>query len=85
MEIDTQDDLRLSNPETGKKLTYVETLVAELKHRTGWIYKHEWDAIERMLPGITEKNAKEQCFTIEGKRRGRMEYYHRLCDCETGT
>jgi len=70
------DDLRWTSTETGLKLTYIETLRAELRRRNTWIYPGEWAAIERWLPTISEEEAKEQCFIIRDKIRGRVDHYN---------
>ena len=70
------DDIRWASTKTGLKITYIETLKAELARRNSWIYPGEWDAIERWLPTITEEEAKEQCFIILDKIRARIEHYN---------
>ena len=69
------DDIRWISTETGLKITYIETLESELNRRNTWIYPSEWAAIERCLPTITEDEAKEQCFIIRDKIRGRVDQY----------
>lgn len=87
--IDRTKDIRWHRgPGDGERLTYIESLKAELKHRNHWIYPGEWDAIERWLPTISEEDAKEQCFIIRDKIRARVDYDHRRrivgMDIETG-
>ena len=69
------EDIRWTSTETGQKITYIESLKAELNWRNTWIYPSEWAAIERWLPTITEDEAKEQCFIIRNKIRDRVDHH----------
>jgi hypothetical protein len=69
------DDIRWTDPKTGNRITYIESLKAELNYKNKWIYPGEWAAIERCLPTITEAEAKEQCFIIRDKIRSRVDHY----------
>jgi hypothetical protein len=73
--MNTCEDIRWTSTETGQKITYIESLKAELKHRNTWICPSEWAAIERWLPTITEDEAKEQCFIIRDKIRARVNHH----------
>ncbi len=77
--MDRSEDIRWHRgPDDGERLTYIESLKAELKRHNQWIYKGEWDAIERWLPSISEEDAKEQCFIIREKIRARVDYDRHL-------
>ena len=77
--IDRAEDIRWHHgPDDGERLTYIESLKAELNHRNHWIYRGEWAAIERWLPTITEGEAKEQCFIIRDKIAARVEWDRRM-------
>jgi hypothetical protein len=65
-------------PDDGERLTYIESLKAELKHHNQWIYPGEWTVIEKWLPSISEEDAKEQCFIIREKIRERVDYDRHL-------
>ena len=69
------EDIRWTSTETGQKITYIESLKAELNWRNTWIYPSEWAAIERWLPTITEDEAKEQCLIIRDKISARVDQY----------
>jgi len=71
----TSEDIRWTNTESGLKITYIETLEAELERRNSWIYPGEWSAIERRLPTITEDEAKEQCFIVRDKISARADHH----------
>jgi len=74
------EDIRWTNTESGLKITYIETLEAELERRNSWIYPGEWAAIERWLPTITEDGAKEQCFIIRDKISARVDHHKHQYD-----
>lgn len=76
--MDRNEDIRWCNVSSGRRLTYIESLKEELKYRNQWIYKSEWAVIEEMLPNISEEDAKEQCFIIREKIKGRVDYDRRL-------
>lgn len=73
-----EEDIRWSKPNNGGKCTYIETLEAEVKHHNHWITKGKWAEIEKMLPTITEDEAKEQCFAIRDEIRAEVRYHQTL-------
>lgn len=68
------EDIRWYKRDSDERVTYIQSLKAELKHRNHWLYRAEWDAIEKMLPDISEEEAKKQCFIIRNKIRERVDY-----------
>jgi hypothetical protein len=77
--IDRSEDIRWHRgPDDGERVTYIESLKAELKHRNQWLWDSEWNVIEAMLPNISEEDAKEQCFIIREKIRERVDYDRHL-------
>jgi hypothetical protein len=72
------EDIRWYKLDSDERVTYIESLKAELEHRNQWIYRAEWGAIEKMLPSISEEEAKKQCFIIRNKIRERVDYDRHL-------
>ena len=72
------EDIRWYKLDSDERVTYIESLKAELEHRNQWIYRAEWDTIEKMLPSISEEEAKKQCFIIRKKIRERVDYDRQL-------
>jgi signal recognition particle subunit SEC65 len=75
---DRTEDLRWYRSHSEKRLTYIESLNAEIKHNNSWIYPSEWEKIKRMMPKITEEEAKEQCFIIKDKIEARVDHWKHL-------
>ena len=73
--VDTTEDIRWYKSHSEERLTYIESLNAEIKHKNSWIYPSEWKEIKKMIPHITEEEAKEQCFIIEEKIEGRVDHW----------
>lgn len=72
-------DLRWIDPQTGERVSYVESLKAELRYKNSWIYPREWSEIEKMIDeGISEEEAKEQCHVLHQKIKERVEFDRRL-------
>ena len=63
------EDIRWHNLKENRKCTYIETLAAEVEHHNPGITKRKWAEIEKMLPTITEEEAKKQCFAIRDEIR----------------
>lgn len=72
------EDIRWFNQVEKRKCTYIETLEAELKHRNHWITEGKWLKIEKMLPTITEEEARKQCFDIRDEIRSEVQYHKTL-------
>jgi hypothetical protein len=72
------EDIRWYKPNSNERVTYIASLKAELKHRNLWIGGAEWDTIEKMLPDISEEEAKRHCFIIRNKIRERVDYDRHL-------
>ena len=69
-----KEDIRWYKLDSDERVTYIESLKAELEHRNWWLYENEWRIIEEMLPNISEEEAKKQCFIIRDKIRERVDY-----------
>lgn len=72
------EDIRWYNQVEKRRCTYIETLAAELERKNYWITKGKWMEIEKMLPTITEEEAKEQCFVIRDTIRSEVRYHQTL-------
>ena len=68
------EDIRWFNQKTDERVTYIQSLKAELKHRNHWLYENEWRTIEEIISDISEEEAKKQCFIIRDKIRDRVDY-----------
>ena len=72
------EDIRWYNQVEKRRCTYIETLTAELERKNSWITKGKWMEIEKMLPTITEEEAKKQCFVIRDEIRSEIRYHQTL-------
>lgn len=69
-----EEDIRWHNPKENRRSTYIETLAAEVEHHNPWITKGKWAELKKMLPTISEEEAKEQCFWIRDEIRAEVRY-----------
>ena len=76
--IDRTEDIRWYRSYSEERLTYIESLNAEIKHNNSWIYPSEWEIIKKLLLSITEEEAKEQCFIIKEKIESRIDHWRHL-------
>jgi hypothetical protein len=72
------EDIRWYNQVEKRKCTYIETLAAELERKNHWITTGKWMEIEKMMPTITEEEAKKQCFAIRDGIQSEVRYYKTL-------
>ncbi len=72
------EDIRWYHPKEHRRCTYIETLEGEVEHHNHWITRGKWAEIEKMLPTITEDEAKEQCFAIRDEIRAEVRYHQTL-------
>ena len=72
------EDIRWYNKAEDRKCTYIETLTAQVNLRNTLIQKQKWDKIEKLLPTITEEEAKQLCFDIRNESRAEIRYYQTL-------
>lgn len=75
-----KEDIRWVNIGTGKRITYKETLAAEIKHKNRWITKGEWSRIEHAFESMTEEDAENKCRWINKEVRDCIEHHHRIYD-----
>jgi len=72
------EDIRWYHLKERRKCTYIETLAAEIEHHNQWIPMSKWLELEKMLPTITEADAKKQCFAIHDEIRSEIRYHQTL-------
>lgn len=76
----TEDIRWQRGTDDGERMTYIESLEAQLERKNAWITKAKWAEIERMLPSITEEEAEKMCFWIRDEIHAEIEYFHRRYD-----
>lgn len=74
----TNEDIRWHNQKENRRCTYIESLEAEVEHHNCWITKARWTEIEKMLPDITEEEAKKRCFWIRDEIKAEARYHQTL-------
>jgi len=60
-----EKDLRWCNPQTGERVSYVESLKAIIKFGTGHISKCKKNILNRLLSTMTEEDAKKELIKID--------------------
>ena len=68
------DDLKWIDSKTGERVSYLETLEAQIKFRNGWISKNRWDALERKVSTMTEDEAKQELIKINDDIRSSITF-----------
>ena len=68
------EDLKWIDPKTGERVSYLETLEAQIKFKNGWISKNRWDALERKVSTMTEDEAKQELIKIDDDIRSSITF-----------